>query len=67
MGLPGPVFRSQLCCLHRLEREDDVEHLLPVPGLLKIGAVWAEASGGKCLFCMPTGRKFDLIEKTINS
>ncbi len=32
-----------------------------------IGAVWAEASGGKCLFCMPTERKFDLIDKTIQS
>ncbi len=32
----------------------------------KIGAVWAEASGGKCLFCMPTNRDYDLIDKTIN-
>jgi len=30
-----------------------------------IGEVWAEASGGKCLFCMPTGRDFGLIERTI--
>ena len=31
----------------------------------RIGAVWADASGGKCLFCMPTERGFDLIDKTI--
>ncbi|QQA44508.1 DEAD/DEAH box helicase [Pelagovum pacificum] len=31
----------------------------------RIGAVWADASGGKCLFCMPTERKFDLIDQTI--
>lgn len=31
----------------------------------KIGAVWAEASGGKCLFCMPTNRDFALIDRTI--
>lgn len=30
-----------------------------------IGAVWAEASGGKCLFCMPTNRRFELIDETI--
>lgn len=33
----------------------------------KIGAVWAEASGSKCLFCMPTDRNFDLINKTIGA
>ncbi|WP_029032419.1 DEAD/DEAH box helicase [Salinarimonas rosea] len=31
----------------------------------QIGAVWAEASGGKCLFCMPTNRGFDLIDRAI--
>ena len=30
-----------------------------------IGAVWAEASGGECLFCMPTDRNFGIIEQTI--
>ena len=30
-----------------------------------IGAVWAEASGGQCLFCMPTKRDFALIDRTI--
>lgn len=30
-----------------------------------IGAVWADASDGQCLFCMPTERGFDLIDKTI--
>jgi len=30
-----------------------------------IGEVWAEASGGQCLFCMPTGRDFGLIERTL--
>ena len=30
-----------------------------------IGAVWAEASGGQCLFCMPTNRDFALIDRTI--
>lgn len=31
----------------------------------QIGEAWAEASGGHCLFCMPTDRGFDLIQKTI--
>lgn len=31
----------------------------------RIGAVWSDASDGKCLFCMPTQRGFDLINKTI--
>ena len=31
----------------------------------QIGAVWAEASGRQCLFCMPTNRGFDLINQTI--
>jgi type III restriction enzyme len=30
-----------------------------------IGAVWADASDGQCLFCMPTDRKFDVIDATI--
>ena len=30
-----------------------------------IGAEWAEASGGQCLFCMPTDRDFALIDRTI--
>ncbi len=30
-----------------------------------IGAVWAEASGGECLFCMPTERDFALMNRTI--
>ena len=30
-----------------------------------IGEVWADASGGKCLFCMPTERGFDVINRTI--
>lgn len=30
-----------------------------------IGAVWAEASGGQCLFCMPTNRDYSLIDRTI--
>ena len=31
----------------------------------QIGAVWAESSNGKCLFCMPTDRNFATIGKTI--
>ena len=31
----------------------------------QIRAVWAEASGGRCLFCMPTEKNFELISKTI--
>ncbi len=31
----------------------------------RIGAIWAEASGGQCLFCMPTNRDFALIDRTI--
>ena len=31
----------------------------------KIGEFWAEGSGGRCLFCMPTDRNFALIDKTI--
>lgn len=30
-----------------------------------IGSVWADASGGTCLFCMPTERKFEVIDATI--
>ena len=32
-----------------------------------IGAFWAEASKGKCLFCMPTDRGFDEIDRVIQS
>jgi len=31
----------------------------------QIGAVWAEASNGQCLFCMPTDRNFEIIEQTV--
>ena len=31
----------------------------------QIGNFWAQASGGKCLFCMPTDEGYDLIKKTI--
>lgn len=31
----------------------------------QIGAVWADASGGQCLFCMPTERGFQIIDQTI--
>ncbi len=41
---------------HLYEREADKR---------RIGEVWAEASGGRCLFCMPTARGFDLIDKTV--
>jgi type III restriction enzyme len=30
-----------------------------------IGGIWAEASGGNCLFCMPTERDFTLMNETI--
>lgn len=30
-----------------------------------IGNLWAEASGGKCLFCMPTERNFALMDQAI--
>ena len=30
-----------------------------------IGEVWAEASNGQCLFCMPTNREFRTIDQTI--
>ena len=32
----------------------------------QIGSVWAEASGGKCLFCMPTERDFSVIEDAVS-
>ena len=31
----------------------------------RIGEVWAEASGGKCLFCMPTAKDYGLIDRII--
>ncbi|MDP2697511.1 hypothetical protein [Thalassospira sp.] len=31
----------------------------------QIGEVWAEASHGKCLFCMPNNRDFTVIDKLI--
>ena len=33
----------------------------------RIGDFWAEVSNGKCLFCMPSGRNYELIDETINS
>lgn len=32
-----------------------------------IGAVWADSSGGHCLFCMPTERGFQIIDQTIKN
>lgn len=32
-----------------------------------IGEVWAEASEGQCLFCMPTNRDFQLINRVIET
>jgi type III restriction enzyme len=31
----------------------------------RIGAIWADASEGQCLFCMPTERGFQIIDQTI--
>ena len=31
----------------------------------KIGEIWAEASNGKCLFCMPTARDFSIIDQVV--
>jgi type III restriction enzyme len=31
----------------------------------RIGEFWAEASGGKCLFCMPTDKDYGLIDRII--
>jgi hypothetical protein len=31
----------------------------------RIGEVWADASNGRCLFCMPTARDYSLIDRTI--
>lgn len=33
----------------------------------QIGEAWQEASAGHCLFCMPTNRGFDLIDRTIGN
>ena len=33
----------------------------------RIGEIWARSSNGRCLFCMPTDRKFDIIDDTISS
>ena len=32
----------------------------------QIGETWAEASGGECLFCMPTERDFSVIDRLID-
>lgn len=43
-------------------------HLASDPGTLdkrKIGTLWAEASGGQCLFAMPTAGDFDEIRRVI--
>ncbi|GAA6187025.1 DEAD/DEAH box helicase family protein [Litorivita sp. NS0012-18] len=32
----------------------------------QIGTVWADASNGNCLFCMPTARDFALIDRTLD-
>ncbi len=31
----------------------------------QIGAVWADASNGRCLFCMPTNRNYALVDQII--
>jgi type III restriction enzyme len=41
---------------HLYEGETDKRH---------IGSVWAEASDGTCLFCMPTNGDYALIDRTI--
>ena len=33
----------------------------------RIGAVWAEASDGQCLFCMPTNRDFAVIDRVMSA
>ncbi|MGH1575874.1 DEAD/DEAH box helicase [Planktotalea sp.] len=33
---------------------------------MQIGDVWAEASDGMCLFCMPTARDFSIIDRIIS-
>ena len=33
----------------------------------QIGAVWAEASEGQCIFCMPTDRGFDVIDNAVDA
>jgi type III restriction enzyme len=33
----------------------------------KIGDIWAEASNGQCLFCMPTNRDFQVINQLVAS
>lgn len=32
---------------------------------MQIGDLWAEASNGRCLFCMPTARDFSTIDRLI--
>lgn len=31
----------------------------------RIGGVWADASGGRCLFCMPSAQDFSVIDRVI--
>ena len=44
------------------------KHLYKLEGdKRRIGEIWAKSSNGKCLFCMPTDRNFDIIDDTLSS
>ena len=44
----------------RFEQEDERDKR-------RIGEIWADAMGGKGLFCMPTARDFSTIDKTVST
>ena len=52
----GRILAVEYKGRHIYEWEADKRH---------IGAAWADASGGRCLFCMPTNRDFGPIDRTI--
>lgn len=61
-----PDFVAMLTDGRILVVEYEGQHLYEGESVKRqIGAVWADASGGHCLFCMPTNRDFALIDRTL--
>lgn len=61
-----PDFVAMLTDGRILVVEYKGEHLYEAETVKRqIGAVWAEASGGNCLFCMPTARNFSVIDRLV--
>ena len=70
LQLPGGKFYPDFVAMLKDGRIMAVEykggHLYDgEQGKRDIGAAWADASDGQCLFCMPTDRDFTIIDKLV--